>query len=166
MNSLSVKVIQRTYTETVRVLKTRRQWEDFRSKVDLDKRLDIRIQGQTVYVLGTLQESRIRRDTPIIWGIMIYELAREHMHRMIYTVLPNILWRETDSFATEVKYIRMDRKSRPYMYRPKLGQLMVEYDDKEIYAICISKKCCCLYIPADPQIQNLRSVGYFQGSQP
>ena len=145
MNALSGKVIQRTYTEHVRIIETRKQWEAFRRKVDTSKKHQIYVQSNTAYVVGTLKEEAIRRDIPIIWGVMIYEYSRSYMYNKIYTQVPDIIFTETDSFVTRLRYIKRDMKSRPWMYGDKMGQLTTKFHTTKTYCVSVTKKCSCLY---------------------
>lgn len=48
---MSGKVIQRTYTDVVKVIETRKQWKGFYSRINPHKRLEILMQSNT-YVVG------------------------------------------------------------------------------------------------------------------
>ena len=163
LNSLSGKVIQRTYTELTKIIETKKQWDSFRKKIDLTKKHQIMVQSNTAYVVGTLRDEEIRRDIPIIWGVMIYEYARSYMYNQIYTKIPGIIYTETDSYVAPYKIIKEDIKKRSHLYGPNMGQLTLKYHQKkevvttpkgvektvytplETYCIPIAKKCACLY---------------------
>jgi hypothetical protein len=172
LNSLSGKVIQRTYTELTKIIETKKQWDSFRKRIDLTKKHQIMVQNNTAYVVGTLKEDEIRRDIPIIWGVMIYEYARSYMYNQVYTKIPGIIYTETDSYVAPYRIIEKDVKKRPHMYGPNMGQFTLKYHEKkevvetvvkgvngrkdkvvketittplETYCIPIAKKCACLY---------------------
>lgn len=156
MNALSGKMVQRTYTDTVRLIETSKQLLDFESKTKEDTREYIP-HGNVVYAKGKISDEHIQRNIPIIWGIMIYEYSRAYMYDKVYSKMP-VLATETDSYTATVRDARKHMKEYPELYGDEMGQLEVEYLKETVYGIFVAKKCMCLYTPAKPAVGRKPAV--------
>lgn len=147
MNSLSGKMVQRTYYTIVKVLETSDQLKMFRDKIIPDTEIIVH-HGSTLYASGDLKEEHIKRNIPVIWGILIYEYSRRYMYDTVYSKMP-IYATETDSYTALKKHARRHKKKYPHMYGDELGQIELEFNgddpDKEIWGIFVAKKVMCLY---------------------
>lgn len=150
MNSLSGKMVQRTYTQMVRMIETPAQLKDFETRTKEDTREFIP-HGSILYARGEIKEIYIHRHVPIMWGILIYEYSRSYMYNKVYSKMPTIAT-ETDSYTTLRKHALEHQRKYPEMYGDEMGQLEVDYLDEVVHGIFVAKKCMCLYCPTDRSI--------------
>lgn len=146
MNSLSGKMVERTHTTHVALVQTKAQLQRFLAQVKEDTIQEIHSSTRSLtYLKGDLKDENVKRNVPIVWGILIYEYSRAHMYRDLYSKVEGLIATETDSLLATKKGILAHQKRYPELYGDAMGQLDVEYLDQSIKSIAISKKCLALY---------------------